>query len=164
MNINMVMRARWKQEDSKRRRKNIKAVGAAVLHFASGKNARSSIFLVLNSNLPAHSTRGTSAGMKENGTTAIYFLFFSLGHKRSSFWKLEQPRKLSIKRLNTCSGPSESELTVWGIITNSRVLKRALIPKRLAENNQFMCAITKCIHNEIKLRAVFLPLLYFFGA
>lgn len=74
MNINMVMRVRWKQEDSKRRRKNIKAVRAGLLHFASGKNAQSAL-LFFNSSLPAHSTRGTSAGMKEKGTTAIYFHF-----------------------------------------------------------------------------------------
>lgn len=47
MNINMVMGTRWKQEDSKRHRRNIKAAHVPRLQFASGKNAQSPLFYFL---------------------------------------------------------------------------------------------------------------------
>lgn len=83
-------------------------------------------------------------------------------HNRSSSWKPGQPQKLSMKCLNTCFGLSLTELTAWGIITNSQFFKEPRSHKAYREIIS-LCVplLNACRTKESHVKCFyFFPLLY----
>lgn len=90
---------------------------------------------------------------------------FLLGDIKKAESQLILEARASTETLNEvfkhmfCTEPGRADCV--GYNHKQSCFKRALILQGLPRNNQFMCAITKCIQEEIKVNTGFLNFIYF---